>query len=115
MAWSGCLLSHLKVWVIFGKRFMTHLKKISDLRVLVVMDDLDRIQPNEMREMFRLVKGVADFPNTIYLLSFDREVVIDAIADKSGVNKRTRQRRKISGKNHPNVFGFASSRRWHTA
>ena len=62
------------------------LKKIgeSGWRVLVVMDDLDRIQPNEMREMFRLVKGVADFPNTIYLLPFDREMVIDAIADKSG-------------------------------
>ena len=55
---------------------------MSDLRVLVVMDDLDRIQPNEMREMFRLVKGVADFPNTIYLLSFDREVVVDALTDK---------------------------------
>ena len=31
-----------------------------------------------------MVKGVADFPNTIYLLSFDRDVVVDAIADKSG-------------------------------
>ena len=52
----------------------------SDLRVLVVMDDLDRVQPNEVREMFRLVKGVADFPNTIYLLSFDRDVVVNALA-----------------------------------
>ena len=51
-----------------------------DLRVLVVMDDLDRIQPNEIREMFRLVKGVADFPNTVYLLSFDRDVVVNALA-----------------------------------
>ena len=55
----------------------------SSLRVLVVMDDLDRIQPNEMQEMFRLVKGVADFPNTIYLLSFDRDVVINAISSTS--------------------------------
>ena len=71
---------------IHGIRESAHnlLYKMSDLRVLVVMDDLDRIQPNEIREMFRLIKGVADFPNTIYLLSFDREVVIDAITDKSG-------------------------------
>ena len=66
------------------------LRKLPDLRMLVIMDDLDRIQPNEMREMFRLIKGVADFPNTIYLLPFDREVVIDAIADKSGNAKNER-------------------------
>ena len=60
------------------------LRKMPDLRVLVIMDDLDRIQPNEMREMFRLIKGVADFPNTIYLLPFDRDAVINAIANKSG-------------------------------
>ena len=60
------------------------LGRMSNLRVLVVMDDLDRIQPNEMREMFRLVRGAADFPNTIYLLSFDRDAVVDAIAEQSG-------------------------------
>ena len=60
----------------------------SGLRVLVVMDDLDRIQPNEMREMFRLVRGVADFPNTIYLLSFDRDAVVDAITDNPDNRKR---------------------------
>ena len=72
------------------KNIRNLLGNLSDLRVLVVMDDLDRIQPNEMREMFRLIKGVADFPNTIYLLPFDREVVIDAIADKSGNAKNER-------------------------
>ena len=51
----------------------------NEVRVLVVIDDLDRIQPNETLEIFRLVKGVADFPNTIYLLSFDRDAVIRAI------------------------------------
>ena len=69
------------------------LKKIgnSGWRVLVVMDDLDRIQPNEMREMFRLVKGVADFPNTIYLLSFDHDAVVDAIADNPNNRERARK------------------------
>ena len=66
------------------KEICDSLRKMPDLRVLVVMDDLDRIQPNEIREMFRLVKGVADFPNTIYLLSFDRGAVADAISDEIG-------------------------------
>ena len=72
------------------------LREMSDLRVLVVMDDLDRVQPNEIREMFRLVKGVADFPNTIYLLSFDRGAVADAISGGiGGVDKAEKYLGKI--------------------
>ena len=65
------------------KEICDSLREMSDLRVLVVMDDLDRIQPNEICEMFRLIKGVADFPNTIYLLPFDRKAVAAAVAHKS--------------------------------
>ena len=65
------------------KEICDSLREMSDLRVLVVMDDLDRIQPNEICEMFRLIKGVADFPNTIYLLPFDRKAVAAAVAQQS--------------------------------
>ena len=78
------------------KEICDSLRKMPDFRVLVVMDDLDRIQPNEIREMFRLVKGVADFPNTIYLLSFDRGAVADAISGEiGGVDKAEKYLGKI--------------------
>ena len=44
-------------------------------KVLVVIDDIDRLEPHEMLQIFRLVKLLADFPNVIYLLAFDRTVV----------------------------------------
>lgn len=44
-------------------------------RVIVVIDDIDRLPPNEVAQVMRLVKAVADFPNVIYILLFDREVV----------------------------------------
>ena len=46
-----------------------------DKKLVVIIDDIDRLSPDEMHEMFRLVRANADFPNTIYLLAFDKNVV----------------------------------------
>jgi predicted KAP-like P-loop ATPase len=43
--------------------------------ILVVLDDIDRLTPEEIRLLFQLVKANADFPNLIYLLLFQREIV----------------------------------------
>lgn len=48
-------------------------------RILVVIDDIDRLPSDEIRHVFRLVKAVADFPKTIYLLSFDKRCVVEAL------------------------------------
>jgi hypothetical protein len=41
-------------------------------KIVVVVDDVDRLESAEAREVFRLVRAVADFPNTTYLVAFDR-------------------------------------------
>jgi hypothetical protein len=51
------------------------------MRVLVVVDDLDRIERNQIRDMVRLIKLVGDFPNVTYLLSYDRAPVERAVGD----------------------------------
>jgi len=56
-----------------------------DLRFLIVLDDLDRLEPNELVEAIRLVKSVGDLPNTIYLLCYDREVVATALQKSLGI------------------------------
>ncbi len=50
-------------------------------KILVVMDDIDRLTANEIRQIFQLVKSVANFPATLYLLGFDQEVVVKALED----------------------------------
>jgi predicted KAP-like P-loop ATPase len=55
-----------------------------DRRILVVIDDVDRLPADEIWQMFRLIKAVADFPKTIYLLAFDREIVASALKDFQG-------------------------------
>ena len=56
----------------------------SDKKIIVIMDDIDRLDKEEIQAVFRLIKLTADFPNTIYLLSFDIERVSEALAEKYG-------------------------------
>ncbi|CAN5558017.1 hypothetical protein BH10ACI1_BH10ACI1_03090 [soil metagenome] len=53
-------------------------------KVVVVMDDIDRLDKEEIQSIFRLVKLSADFSNTIYILSFDIERVSEALKEKYG-------------------------------
>ena len=57
----------------------------ADLRIVVIIDDLDRLLPSEMRSVFSLVKSLGDLPNILYLLAFDEKVVHRALQD--GVEK----------------------------
>lgn len=50
-------------------------------KILVIIDDIDRLNPTEVREIFQLVKSLADFPNIIYLLAFDKDYVNHALKD----------------------------------
>jgi len=49
-------------------------------KIVIIIDDIDRLNNDEIRKIFQLVKILGDFPNTIYVLAFDRGVVIKALA-----------------------------------
>jgi len=49
-------------------------------KIIVVIDDIDRLTVVEVRQMFQLIKVLCDFPNTLYLLAFDRNVVEKALS-----------------------------------
>lgn len=57
-------------------------------QLLVVIDDVDRLIPDEVLELFQLVKAHADFPNVVYLLLFDREVVERSLEGRLGIAGR---------------------------
>ena len=50
-------------------------------KIIVIVDDLDRLMPDEIRTMMRLVKAIADFPNVIYVLSMDPNIVSTALGN----------------------------------
>ncbi|MHA6896390.1 KAP family P-loop NTPase fold protein [Ralstonia pseudosolanacearum] len=53
--------------------------KASGRRFVFVVDDIDRLTPDEARDFFRAIKALADFPEVVYLLFFDREEVAKAL------------------------------------
>lgn len=50
-------------------------------KIIVVIDDIDRLSNEEIKLVFKLVNSVAKFPNIIYLLSFDKEIVARALEE----------------------------------
>ena len=55
-------------------------------RIFVTVDDIDRLNPDEIRQLFGVIKSVADFPNVVYLLTFDKKVVIEALRESQGIS-----------------------------
>ncbi len=56
--------------------------------VLVVMDDIDRLTADEIRLLFQLVKANADFPNVVYLLLFQRDIVERSLDSPPAISGR---------------------------
>ncbi len=60
-------------------------KKLADAlselkqKIVVIVDDMDRLEPHEAGEVVRLVRGVADFPNVIYLLCYDKTILLKSL------------------------------------
>lgn len=50
--------------------------------IVVVLDDIDRLTTSEIRDIFKLVRLTANFPNVIYIVAFDRIRVEEALAEQ---------------------------------
>lgn len=50
-----------------------------DIRFLVLIDDLDRLEPAQAVEVVRIVRSVADFPKVAYVMCYDRGVLANAL------------------------------------
>lgn len=83
----------------FSQKAITSKKSISELKkeikkdlierekkLIIIIDDIDRLNQSEIRQIFRLVRVNADFPNTIYLLAFDRKIIEANLEEQVGVS-----------------------------
>ncbi len=55
--------------------------------VLIIIDDIDRLTTEETRIIFQLVKANGDFPNVVYLLLFQRDLVEQRLNDGAQAGK----------------------------
>lgn len=50
-----------------------------DKRIIVIVDDIDRLSADETRQIFRVIKAVANLPNITYVLAYDQTRVAEAL------------------------------------
>ncbi|PKG39144.1 KAP family P-loop NTPase fold protein [Psychromonas sp. Urea-02u-13] len=60
---------------------LTKLLKERDKSVIIVLDDLDRLTTKQLQMVFQLVKANTEFPNVVFLLLFQRDLVEDKLTD----------------------------------
>jgi len=53
-----------------------------DKPIVVILDDIDRLTTAEIRDIFKLVRLTANFPNVIYIVAFDRLRVEKALTEQ---------------------------------
>ena len=63
------------------KKELNNILKSNKYKLIIVIDDVDRLTDEEVQQIFILVKTLADFPNIIYIIPFDYEI-ITPILDK---------------------------------
>lgn len=51
----------------------------SKLQLIIVIDDIDRLNKEEIVEIIRLVRNVANFTNTTFIMAYDKSYVINAL------------------------------------
>lgn len=84
--------SDLKKYVSLGKNFLEDnstleqyyvsinetIKKI-DKQVIILLDDLDRLEQEEILNTLKLIRTLSDFNNVIFIAGYDRKYVVDII------------------------------------
>lgn len=63
------------------RRILADALRQAPQRLVVLIDDVDRLRPDEVRDMMRLVRLVGDLPNVTYVLAFDRKRVEQWLGD----------------------------------
>lgn len=61
------------------KEFCDKYFEDSKYKIIVIIDDMDRLNDEEIRKVITLVKSLADFKNFIYILSFDKDIVAKSL------------------------------------
>lgn len=55
-----------------------------EMRIVVLMDDLDRLEPDNLMALLRIIKLVADLPNTSFIMALDEDHVARTIGKRIG-------------------------------
>lgn len=85
------------------KKSIDDMLKESDDKIVVFIDDLDRLDRDEILTVFKLVRLICDFPNVVYVLALDEEVVSLALGEVYG-KPLTIEQQTLKGRSYLEKF-----------
>ena len=64
-------------------RFKEIKEKLHELKlpIVVLIDDVDRLQSEEMMRMLQMVRNMADFPNVYYIIAGDKAAIMSRLSE----------------------------------
>ncbi|HVE44959.1 MAG TPA: P-loop NTPase fold protein [Gammaproteobacteria bacterium] len=57
-------------------------------KIIIMIDNIARLEPKEIKQFFQIIKSIGDFTNTIYLLALDRKIILHALEQTDGVDAK---------------------------
>lgn len=58
----------------------------NEIKLFVLIDDIDRLEPREISQIFKALKLNLNYLNTFYIVAYDKEVVISALEQQYSGN-----------------------------
>ncbi|ATP55547.1 hypothetical protein CPT03_03250 [Pedobacter ginsengisoli] len=55
-------------------------------KLYILIDDIDRLTPKEITQLFKVLKVNLNLKNTVFIIAYDKEVVIKALENEYGFN-----------------------------
>lgn len=79
-ALTGSVLGDLtKYDIIKAVNEVSHVFEENDVTTIIIVDDIDRLNGEEILDLFKIIKNLANFQNVIYVLAFDENKVLKAL------------------------------------
>jgi hypothetical protein len=48
-------------------------------KIVIIIDDVDRLQHSEILQLFQVIRAIANFPNVVYVLGYDHSVIVKSL------------------------------------
>tara|TARA_R110002020_G_scaffold94234_3_gene226945 strand:+ start:1914 stop:3857 length:1944 start_codon:yes stop_codon:yes gene_type:complete len=86
------LIIELRSLILPEKPLNERIKNISSLvtkldrKVFCIVDDLDRLDSDEVFEVLRIVRNTANFPNFIFVMAYDKDYLIHSLKNRDIYN-----------------------------
>lgn len=69
-----------------GNAIGNQIKRIQK-KIVVFVDDIDRLEEKEMAEVFQLIRNASNFPHMYFVVGYDKKYVVDTLQGVYGVHK----------------------------